>query len=255
MGTILLSSVAAIRRRLYEIFLKFHLVLAAVVVAAIWFHNIPRKPLESPVVYLLASVCFWMLMVVLRFGQILYRNLRYGKPLNRAIVQTITFKRQNMRDIPISDAVHVRLTLSRPWNFRAGQFVYLHIPGVSRAAFMQSHPFYVSWWYRDTDDNYVVVFIIQRMRGFTGNIFLHSSNDFNQYRGMNAIIEGPYGRELSLESYGTVVLFATGIGIAGQLPYVKQLLEGYHNYEVKTRKWTLNVSACLFSEQFPLDAT
>ncbi|PVH68769.1 hypothetical protein DL98DRAFT_205439 [Cadophora sp. DSE1049] len=50
---------------------------------------------------------------------------------------------------------------------------------------------------------------------------------------MRAIVEGPCGRELHLESYGTVLLFATGIGIAGQLPYVTQLLEGYHNYEVK----------------------
>jgi NAD(P)H-flavin reductase len=50
---------------------------------------------------------------------------------------------------------------------------------------------------------------------------------------MRAIVEGPYGRELYLETYGTVLLFATGIRIAGQLPYVTQLLKGYYNYEVK----------------------
>ena len=51
---------------------------------------------------------------------------------------------------------------------------------------------------------------------------------------MGAVIEGPYGKELDLELYGTVLLFAIGIGIAGQLPYVIQLLEGYYNCEVKT---------------------
>ncbi|KAI9767639.1 MAG: hypothetical protein M1840_005510 [Geoglossum simile] len=239
MGTVLLFSTATVRRHLYEIFLKFHLVLAAIVVAAIWLHNRSKKLFESPIVYLLASICLWILMVTLQFSQILYRNLKYGKPLNRATVQTITFKRQNMKDIPISDAIHVRVTLSRPWNFRAGQFVYLCIPGVSRTAFIQSHPFYVSWWYRDLDDNYIVVFIIQRMGSFTRDLLLHASNDLTQYGEMKAIIEGPYGNELNLELYGTVLLFATGIGIAGQLPYVKQLLEGYHNCEVKTRRIAL----------------
>ncbi|KKY22692.1 putative ferric-chelate reductase [Phaeomoniella chlamydospora] len=56
---------------------------------------------------------------------------------------------------------------------------------------------------------------------------------------LEALVEGPYGRELDLESYGTVLLFATGIGIAGQLPYVTQLLEGYHDCKVKTRRIAL----------------
>ncbi|RMJ04847.1 hypothetical protein CDV36_014480 [Fusarium kuroshium] len=56
---------------------------------------------------------------------------------------------------------------------------------------------------------------------------------------MAAVIEGPYGKEFNLDSYGTVLLFATGIGIAGQLPFVAQLLEGYHHYEVKTRRIAL----------------
>ena len=56
---------------------------------------------------------------------------------------------------------------------------------------------------------------------------------------MRAIINGPYGKELSLGSYSTVLLFATGIRIAGQLPYVAQLLDGYHNCEVKTRRIAL----------------
>ncbi|OTA99792.1 hypothetical protein M426DRAFT_27187 [Hypoxylon sp. CI-4A] len=34
----------------------------------------------------------------------------------------------------------------------------------------------------------------------------------------------PYGKPLVLDQYGTVLLFATGIGITGQLPYMKELL-------------------------------
>ncbi|KAI0190540.1 hypothetical protein F4808DRAFT_465644 [Astrocystis sublimbata] len=54
-----------------------------------------------------------------------------------------------------------------------------------------------------------------------------------------ALIEGPYGRSLSLGEYGTVLLLATGVGIAGQLPYVKELLELYKNCQAKTRRVVL----------------
>ncbi|SLM37408.1 HTH CenpB-type DNA-binding domain [Lasallia pustulata] len=111
--------------------------------------------------------------------------------------------------------------------------------GVSYTLFAQLHPFYVSWWYRDDDGNDCVVFIIQRQRGFTKNLLLHTGDDFGDDSEMRAVIEGPYGTELKLDSYGTVLLFATGIGIAGQLPYVEKLLEGYHNCEVKTRRIAL----------------
>jgi len=37
---------------------------------------------------------------------------------------------------------------------------------------------------------------------------------------MRAVIKGLYRNELNLELYRTVLLFAIGIGIAGQLPYI-----------------------------------
>lgn len=105
-------------------------------------------------------------------------------------------------------------------------------------SFAQLHPFYVAWWYRDGDDDYAV-FIIQKQRGFTERLFSHRGSEMDRAPGLSALIEGPYGRELDLGSYGTVLLFATGIGIAGQLPYVARLLEGYHDCDVKTRRIAL----------------
>ena len=67
---------------------------------------------------------------------------------------------------------------------------------------------------------------------YTGNSFINSSK-------IRAVIKGPYGKELKLDLYGTVLLFATGIGIASQLPYVKKPLKGYRNCEVKTRRIAL----------------
>jgi NAD(P)H-flavin reductase len=56
---------------------------------------------------------------------------------------------------------------------------------------------------------------------------------------LRAIVKGPYGKEIHLDEYGTVLLFVTGISIAGQLPYVKQLLKNFHNYDVKARRIVL----------------
>ena len=56
---------------------------------------------------------------------------------------------------------------------------------------------------------------------------------------MRAVIEGLYGKELDLESYDTVLLFATGMGIAGQLLYVTQLLERYYNHGVTNQRIAL----------------
>ena len=162
----------------------------------------------------------------------------YKRTLSRATVREITFKRSGRWEIPLSDAVHVYVRLTKSWKPRAGQYVCLCIPGVSPTSFAQLHPFYVAWCYRYDGADYAV-FIVQRRKGFTDNLFLHRETQFEEGTEMRAIVEGPYGKELNLDSYGTVLLFATGIGIAGQLAYVVQLLSGYHNCEVKTRRIAL----------------
>jgi NAD(P)H-flavin reductase len=95
----------------------------------------------------------------------------------------------------------------------------------------------VAWWYPYDKDRDIIVFIIQRQTGFTQS--LPTSGSSSQSTELRAIVEGPYGKEIRLDEYGTVLLFATGISIAGQLPYVKQLLENFHNYDAKARRIAL----------------
>jgi len=95
----------------------------------------------------------------------------------------------------------------------------------------------VAWWYPYDQDQDIVVFIIQRQKGFTRS--LPTSSDSSQSTELRAIIKGPYGKEIHLDKYGTVLLFATGIGIASQRPYVRQLLENFHNYDAKARRIVL----------------
>ncbi|KAI6365117.1 hypothetical protein MCOR25_005510 [Pyricularia grisea] len=120
----------------------------------------------------------------------------------------------------------------------SGQYVYLCVPGVSRTSFSQLHPFYVAWWYREGEFDYAV-FIIKKYTGFTKLLVECNPEDRGTNGHLTALIEGPYGKELELDLYGTVLLFATGIGIAGQLSYVSQLLRDYRSCETKTRRIAL----------------
>ena len=95
----------------------------------------------------------------------------------------------------------------------------------------------VAWWYPYDKDQDIVVFIAQQQTGFTQS--LPTSNSLTQPTELRAIVEGPYGKEIHLDEYGTVLLFATDIGIAGQLPYMRQLLENFHNYDAKARRIAL----------------
>ncbi|KAM0132883.1 hypothetical protein ACHAP3_006172 [Botrytis cinerea] len=233
---LLLSSLAWVRRRFYEVFQKLHLILAATLIAAIYLHSASKNIFKVPICYLFAAICLQISIGTLRIGWTIYRNIKHRTP-SLATIRTITYKKKSgnkTREIPVLDAVHVHVRLARPWTWRAGQWVYLSIPGLSRSSFAQSHPFFVSWWYRDAKGDSFIVLIIEKRKGFTKDIV-----SVGPRSEMRAIVEGPCGRELHLESYGTVLLFATGIGIAGQLPYVTQLLEGYHNYEVKGRRIAL----------------
>lgn len=202
-------------------------------VAAIYLHTSS----QFPAILLLVAICLHVLVSASQFAQVLYRNFRHNRPLCEASVQTITYGIRGSEGIQLSDAVHVHVRLSVAWKPRAGHYIYLCIPGVSYTSFAELHPFYVAWWYRKpngTDWDDYAVFIVRKESGFTRHLFKR-----RELKSKRAILEGPYGKELDLDGYGTVLLFATGIGIAGQLAYVAQLLQGYNNHEVRTRRIAL----------------
>lgn len=222
-----------LRRYAHEAFLWLHMLFAIAVVISIYLHLPSKQLLEPPTVYLLSGACLLVFVGAVQFAHVLYRNIRHRRPLNGASVRLITFKRRYKEDIPVQDAVHVHVRLSAPWTLRAGQYVYLCIPQVSHTSFAQLHPFYIAWGYRDEQGSDYAVFIVQKEKGFTKSIFSHVDNGLVGSSEMKAVVDGPYGKELNLGLFGTVLLFATGIGIAAQLPYVAQLLAEYQENETR----------------------
>ncbi len=44
---------------------------------------------------------------------------------------------------------------------------------------------------------------------------------------LKSCINRPYGRVKDVGNYGSIVMFASGIGIATQVPYLKELIREY----------------------------
>ncbi len=151
------------------------------------------------------------------------------------------------------DAVRVSIRVARPWRFLPGQHIYLTIPSVG---LWTSHPFSVAWSnegnYEDpekglamsridllADYGTTVSFVVRRRGGFTNRLFEKAKKAPTGRIALRALVEGPYGGNRCLHSYGTVLLFAGGVGITHQVPFVRDLIAGYANGTVAVRRLCL----------------
>jgi predicted ferric reductase len=177
----------------------------------------------------------------LRMIRVLFRNL--GRNGARADVQALP-----------GDAVRVTIKVARSWNFTCGSHAYLYMPMIG---LWTSHPFSVAWSqdessmleYDDKEKPLPMThqdllegekkqyfsFIIRRRTGFTNSLYNKAANSPNGRFSTLCFTEGPYGSQ-SMASYGTVLLFAAGVGITHQVPHVRELVAGYGNGNVSTRK-------------------
>lgn len=229
-----------LRHAFYETFKILHIILAIVSVIGLWYHlefkDYPQLK------YLKAAVALWVADRAARFLRILYSHL--GGSRTRTVIESLP-----------GNAVRLTVTLARPWNVRPGQHAYLYMPGIS---LWQSHPFTVAWASKIEDvpreqlartrqdlagTQMEVSFIIRARTGFTDSLHQKALAAPGGRLETSCYVEGPYGVRHSLDSYGTVLLFAGGVGITHQVPYVKDLVSGYHQGIVATRKlvlvWTI----------------
>ncbi|KAI9799073.1 MAG: hypothetical protein M1833_004267 [Piccolia ochrophora] len=217
-GLLCVLSLPIIRYHFYEFFLKLHSLLVVVLLIALWNH-VPRKKLADHL-YLIIGISFLGGTFLYHLLRLAFRNIKHGVPCPRAEIA------------PMKDAIKVTVSLARPWEFRAGQYVYLWIPGMSFWAFLQSHPFMVTWW-EEQGSTTAVSLLVQPLSGFTSNLLKSSDNIFR------AAVDGPYGLHHDFGEYGSVFLFATGIGVASHIPYIRELIKGYNDCKVRTRRVSL----------------
>ena len=151
------------------------------------------------------------------------------------------------------DALRVTLHLARPWTLEPGQHIYLYLPTVGM---WTSHPFSVAWseseevvpdekgipmTRQDMQSSYTTTLslLVRRRTGLTDKLFQRASSAMDSRISLRAFAEGPYGSIHSMDSYGTVMLVAGGVGITHHVPFVRHLVQGYADGTVAARRVTL----------------
>ncbi|KAJ5280548.1 Riboflavin synthase-like beta-barrel [Penicillium angulare] len=120
-----LVSLSPLRHSFYELFLHLHVALAVMSFVALWYHL--KNLLQQKV--LLGTLVLWGLDRATRLLVLIWRNC--GKRRTTATVEALP-----------GSVAKVEVEVSRAWNFRPGQYMYLYMPCLG---LWTSHPFTVAW--------------------------------------------------------------------------------------------------------------
>jgi predicted ferric reductase len=227
-GLLFLLSTPFLRRLFYEVYLRIHQLLAVLLMYSIWQHlrlKLWPEQFHPPQLYVYISIWTFLVLSLLQFGAIIYRNWPVRSAYSRAYISHV------------DDTVKIRLKLSRHLRVEPGQYMSLWMPTMSFWSFLQSHPFTVTSWAEGKQDS--LDLLIEPRGGFTQRLLLNSKaarKAGGRLQPRLALFTGPYGTSASVNRYETVVMVASGFGIAGQLPYLKKLIYGYNTCTTRTRR-------------------
>jgi predicted ferric reductase len=221
------------RHAFYEAFKSLHTILTILSLIGVYYH-LRLKDLPHAK-YLITAVTIWVADHILRTLRIGYHNFRIGRQTT-AMVKALP-----------GDACVIQLSIARPWDVRPGQFAYVYFPTLS---YWQSHPFSVAWIEEPTEEpeNHKcyscekqtdLSFIVRSRTGFTKTLYRMAANCQDRTFQVACIVEGPYGGLSTFHSYGTVILFAGGVGITHQLLQTRELIRSHSTYTAATKKINL----------------
>lgn len=262
-------------RRPYELFAATHQLLAIILPILVWQHLTPTTNK-----YFLVFLCAFPTSLVLQLGIFLYKNAigRAKEKLNKSaksVEEAKTFKEVvgegnavivNLKDIVQErlnrefhekrlekqihlnhDIIQIVLELSRPVQVTQGQYIGLWIPAIGKFSFLQVHPFMVTSW--SEGNSRQLRLLVEPRHGWTKKLLQYTRIHSNQAR-CRALFTGPYGVRVPTRNYGIVLLMASGLGIVGQIPYLKQLIHDYNACRTRTRRihlvWSLKTIGMLY---------
>jgi predicted ferric reductase len=226
-----------IRQLAYELFLWTHAYLPILVIYALWHHIGERRNVER--VLLLVAIGVFGVFELSRLMRTLYKNFTGRQNLTKAIVTER------------SGAVVIQLDLPRPWKIQPGDFIYLQCLSMPLPSLLESHPFSIAWWEADDrtrEEATTLYLLVSPQHGFTGRL-LHRSN---HNRPLKMIVDGPYGKEVRNLRYEVILLFASGIGIAALMPFMKAIIDDHKRSRSSVRRISLIWEIDRESELYPL---
>ncbi|KAL4737694.1 ferric reductase like transmembrane component-domain-containing protein [Aspergillus similis] len=233
---IAIQSVSLLRHAFYEVFLHLHVALALMSFVGLWYH---LRGLDQQNV-LLGTIIVWGLERATCLASLMWRNV--GKQHTVADFELLP-----------GNVIRATVTLARTGKFKAGQHMYLYVPSIG---LWTSHPFSVAWTSTedvsvDGDSNgsfkmlldktpqTTVSFLIKGQDGFTRELQRKAANSETRQFTATVFAEGPYGGLEDLNSYGTVLLIASGVGITNAMSYLYQFLERFSAREAAVRRANL----------------
>ena len=219
-----------VRRLSYLVFFYTHFWVAVLAAVALLRHLAVQRPVAR--LYILTGIASGSFLLAV--GSILdcLRNIRphRGHWLPKISAEKV-YRTADDDQIVMTDAYHVDLWVNRSCKVYPGQFLYLSVPWLGLPSLLQSHPFWIVWWDEDTVRGGMNLQMLVRQRdGFTRHLLSCRGQTYSAW------IRGPYGQTRNLAEFGTVLMFATDIGIAAHLPYLRALIHGYAMSSVCTRR-------------------
>ena len=219
------------RRLAYEIFLRLHQGLAVVFIYFTWRH-LPSHSV-FPRIYVYVPVGFLSLTTILETSIFLYRNgVLSSRSYPRA---SIICERHDPSNEDLEDEgkpLKICVALPRPLEVKAGQYVNLWLPMVSLLSWTQTHPFMITSWAPRKQN--VLELFVQSHRGLTAKLRARAALEGSV--SYTAFVIGPYGHTERVNQYESVLAVASGFGIAGVIPHLRQLLYGYNTSTSRVRR-------------------
>jgi hypothetical protein len=215
-----------------------HIAVAIVSLVGLFYHLKLEEATQIKLLFIVFGI--WGSERMLRVAKIIYHN---GTG-SRTVVEALP-----------DGAARVTIDMPRPWAFKPGHHAYLYMPSIG---LWTSHPFSVAWSSEIVDPTLMgdeklvmnkqdilamkatsMAFVIRARTGFTKKLIAKAESSPDGRFTTRSFAEGPYGGMHMMHSYGTVMLFAGGVGITHQVPHVRDLVAGYSNGTVAARKIVL----------------
>jgi NAD(P)H-flavin reductase len=93
------------------------------------------------------------------------------------------------------------------------------MPGLGLRSSLGSHSYPIAWWENDLEGRAKVIFLLVGPNsGYSRRLINSKSHQLTSF------IEGPYGLPIDFLEYDRILMVATGIGIAAQMSYLKELV-------------------------------
>jgi hypothetical protein len=229
----------------YETFLRAHQAAACLCIYAIWRHLPSYK--AAPRIFLFIALGIFLLTSCLQVGLFLYCNSAFtSRGCPRALVTYVGKEKKN-NDDGINDddtdddgtndddpnPIRIRLALSRLIRVLPGQYINLWMRSMSWWP-VQSYPLMVTSWSQEKQD--FLDLLVQPHRGLTADLLCHIRADPRVLLSFLALVSSPHGISEPASRYKTVLVVASGFGIAAAIPYLKQLIHGYNANLSRTRR-------------------